>query len=54
MRELLDKYVDQFDENFPIMMLQGVEDAEVKRIIEYCLINDEPYNHKETDDNILY
>ena len=37
MAELIEQYLEQFHENFPLFALMGVEEAEVEAIIQDCL-----------------
>lgn len=41
--ELLEKYQEHFEENFPIMLCRTMENEEIIKIIEKCLEDDEPY-----------
>lgn len=41
--ELLDKYQDQFEENFPLMLCRHMDEDEIITIIENCMEDDEPY-----------
>lgn len=47
MSKLLQEYSDTFNENFPIYAFMGVDDAEIKRTIEKCLKEKEPYKIAE-------
>lgn len=37
MEELLLKYVDMFQENFPMFKFMGIADTEIEAIIKKCL-----------------
>lgn len=41
--KLLDKYSEQFEENFPLMMCRTMDEDEIIQIIEKCIETDEPY-----------
>ena len=43
MAELIEQYLEQFHENFPLFTLMGVEEAEVEAIIQDCLDKGTPY-----------
>ena len=53
MNELLEKYQDQFDESFPLMLFMGFDKEEIKAKIEECLENDEPYDAPEISEDEL-
>ena len=53
MNELLEKYQNQFDESFPLMLFMGVDEGEIKAKIEECLENDEPYEAPEISEDEL-
>lgn len=52
--ELIEQYVERFHENFPLFALMGVEEAEVKAIIQDCLDKGTPYRPPELDEKSLY
>ena len=37
MPELIQKYLERFNESFPLFMVMGMEDAEVEALIRDCL-----------------
>lgn len=37
MGELIEKYLERFNENFPLFSLMGAEEADVEAIIQDCL-----------------
>lgn len=41
--ELLNKYVEQFDDNFPIFAVRGKDEDEIIKIIQKCLDENQPY-----------
>ena len=43
MNELLKKYEDAFNECFPLMLMRGASEDDVKDAIEKCLKNGKPY-----------
>ena len=43
MAELIEQYLERFHENFPLFALMGVEEAEVKAIIQDCLDKGTPF-----------
>lgn len=53
MDELLLKYVDTFNENFPLYMCMGMEDEEITKIIEKCLKDGVPYEVNQ-EKNAVY
>lgn len=54
MAELIEQYLERFHENFPLFALMGVEEAEVKAIIQDCLDKGTPYRPPELDEESLY
>lgn len=52
--ELLRKYTERFDENFPLFSVVGIEDKEIKEIILRCLEDGKPYIPDEIEDDSLY
>lgn len=50
MEELLFQYVEVFDENFPIFLLSGMDEKEIKEIVQKCLDEGIPYEVKSKDD----
>lgn len=54
MIELLQQYVERFNENFPLFTLMGLDDKEIEAIIQKCLDDGQPYTPKEIDDKALY
>lgn len=52
MAELIEQYLEQFHENFPLFALMGVEEAEA--IIQDCLDKGTPYRPPELDEKSLY
>ena len=51
MAELIEQYLEQFHENFPLFALMGVEEAEVEAIIQD---KGTPYRPPELDEKSLY
>ena len=50
MDELLFKYADAFDENFPMFLFRSADEDEVKTIIQKCLDDGVPYDADVKDD----
>ena len=44
MDELLLKYADKFNENFPMYLFRAVNEKEIKAVIQNCLDDNIPYN----------
>ena len=53
MDELLNKYIEKFDANFPLFMFKGVDDQEIINIIEKCINENKPYE-TEIEKGVLY
>jgi hypothetical protein len=54
MAELIEQYVERFNENFPLFALMGVEESEVEAIIQDCLDKGTPYRLPDLDEKALY
>lgn len=54
MAELLQKYAEQFGENFPLFTLMGLDDEEIETIIQKCLDDGKPYTPADIGDKNLY
>ncbi len=54
MTELIEQYLDRFNENFPLFALMGVEEAKIESIIQDCLDKGTPYRPPELDEKTLY
>ncbi len=54
MTELIQKYLERFNESFPLYMVMGMEDEEVEEQIKDCLDRNTPYCPKDSDAGILY
>lgn len=54
MTELIEQYVERFHENFPLFALMGMEESEVKAIIQDCLDKGTPYRPSDLDKKSLY
>ena len=52
LHEYLMKYVDYFDENFPIYAFMGISDNEIIKTIKSCLDKGEPYILDEQKDTL--
>lgn len=52
--ELIEKYLEHFNENFPLFSLMGVEEADVEAIIQDCLDKGIPYRPPELAEKDLY
>lgn len=44
MWDLMDKYEDTFNEQFPLMLFRGMKDHEIISILKECLEKGEPYD----------
>lgn len=47
MNELIEKYFEQFGEDFPLMRFLGVPEDKVKSLIQGCIDSGEPYDPDE-------
>lgn len=54
MSELLIKYVERFNENFPLFMVMGMEDEEVDALIQKCLDEGTPYRPDDSGPDTVY
>lgn len=54
MEKLIRKYVERFDENFPLFMLGGLSDDEIKALLEDCLTKGEPYRPDDKYADVVY
>lgn len=54
MIELIEQYLDRFNENFPLFTLMGVEEAEIESLIQDCLNKGTPYRPPELGEKSLY
>lgn len=52
--ELIEKYLERFNENFPLFSLMGVEEADVEAIIQDCLDKGTLYRPPELAEKDLY
>lgn len=52
MEELINKYADTFNENFPFFICRNMTDEEIRKIIELCLKTGKSYKPKTKDDAI--
>lgn len=50
MDELLFKYADAFDENFPMYLFRTVDEKEINAIIQKCLDDGVPYEVDTKED----
>lgn len=50
--DLLNKYVERFKENFPIFLVMGMGDEEIKKQIEESLETGRPFNPDVDPDKI--
>lgn len=53
MDELLFKYADAFDENFPMYLFRTTDEKEINAIIQKCLDDGVPYE-TDTKEDIKY
>lgn len=53
MESKLQEYMDRFGEQFPLMMVQGMEDSEIIKLVDGCLESGEPYE-PDYEDGVLY
>lgn len=54
MAELIQKYLERFNENFPLFALMGVDDEEIEAIIQECLDKGTPYKPPDLNEKDLY
>jgi len=54
MAELIQKYLERFNENFPLFALMGVDDKEIEAIIQECLDKGTPYKPPDLNEKDLY
>lgn len=54
MVELINQYLERFNENFPLFSLADAEESEVEAIIQECLDKGTPYRPPELDEKALY
>lgn len=54
MFELIERYVERFNENFPLFALMGVDDAKIEAIIQECLDKGTPYRPPDLDEKAIY
>ena len=54
MEELINEYVERFDENFPIFMFMGTDEEELKQIIKKCLKENKPYIILDEEIDAIY
>lgn len=47
--ELLNRYTEQFDDNFPIFAVRGMDEDEIIKIVQKCLDENKPYDHEYLD-----
>lgn len=43
MEELMEQYREKFDDQFPLMLVQGLDDERIADLIRKCLISGKPY-----------
>ena len=54
MPELIERYAEKFNENFPLFALMGMDDEEVEAIIQECLDKGTPYRPPDLGESDLY
>lgn len=54
MSELIERYVERFNENFPLFAVMGMTDEEVEATIQECLDKGTPYKPPDLDEKSLY
>lgn len=54
MDKLIEQYKERFDENFPLFAFMGVDETEVKAIIQKAIDDGVPYHPPEEDSQIVY
>ena len=54
MAELIEQYVERFNENFPLFALMGVEESEVEAIIQGCMDKGPSCRPPDLDEKALY
>lgn len=53
MDEKLDEYKELFGEPFPLMLVMGMGNDEIIKIIQRCIENGEPYDPDVPDDIVV-
>lgn len=51
--DLLEKYVERFEENFPFFLVMGMSDEEIRKQLEESLETGEPFR-PEVDPDMIY
>ena len=52
LQKALEKYVEKFNTNFPIMMMRGTPSSEIIKLIEEALKTGVPYELPEDDSDL--
>lgn len=50
MNKKLDEYRKRFNEQFPLMLVMGMDDEDIIEIIDKCLESGEPYDPDISDE----
>ncbi len=53
LQEYRNKYLDKFEENFPLFHFMGVDEEEIIEIIKHCLDTGNPYDEDCEDGRLL-
>lgn len=53
MNELMEKYAEMFDEQFPLMLCMGMSEDDIMQEIQKCIDSGEPYE-PDMGDDIIY
>lgn len=53
MKELMDKYREMFDEQFPLMLFMGADEEIIIETLQKCIENEEPYE-QDFEDGVVY
>lgn len=43
MKELLEQYLEKFDDQFPLMLVRGMDEEEIITILKKCIEENKPY-----------
>lgn len=54
MDDKLEKYAEQFAENFPLFMVRNLNEDEIIKIIDDCIESGKPYEPKDDDNDVIY
>lgn len=52
MEKLLEKYLEKFGEQFPLMLCMGMSEEAIMKLIQECIDAGKPYELDDDDKNI--